>query len=85
MRRTNTLKDNNSISSCANGNTGRKRGYNMEKTAYVSISYDTANGARSRVLEELAVLTHGEVEKAMRLINEYKEFDRICKEMEEEK
>ena len=57
----------------------------MEKTAYVSISYDTANGARERALAELAELTGGEVGKAMQVVNEYKEFDRICKEMEEEK
>lgn len=54
-------------------------------TAFVSITEATAYGARDRVLDDLNNLTNGEADKAIKYVDEFKELDSICKEIEEKK
>ena len=52
---------------------------------YVSITESTAYGAMDRVLDDLNALTNGNADRAIKCVEEFKELDGICKEIEERK
>lgn len=57
----------------------------MMNEIFTSITEATAYGARDRVLDDLNALTNGEAEKAIKYVAEFKELDKICRKIEEEK